>query len=260
MRFAIVGDPVDHSLSPVIQQAGFDALGIDAEYTRLRVERGAFDRVVTMLRTGDLDGVNVTMPHKGDAFAAVDVRTDVAARTGAVNTITVRPDGALVGTNTDVAGVNHALSIIDTGASTPVLVLGGGGAAAAAVVACSSRPIFVATRRRDAAAAVLRTTATTGTYLHWGQGVAGAVVVNATPLGMHGESLPEPTLATASALIDMTYGSGITPACAWASEHGIPLADGLDMLLGQAYAAFETFTGQPAPREAMAASVAVSGG
>ena len=255
MRFAIVGDPVDHSLSPVIHQAGFSALGIASEYVRVRIERGGFDRVVAMLRSGELDGVNVTMPHKRSAFDAMDVRSEVAERTGAVNTITVGSEGELVGTNTDVAGVRHALDIVDAGGSTPVLVLGGGGAAAAAVVACSGRPIFVSARRGSAADALLRTSSTTGMSVPWGEGVAGAVVVNATPLGMHGESLPDGPLITASALVDMTYGSGVTNATAWASEHGIPAADGLDMLLGQAYAAFEVFTGQPAPREAMAASV-----
>ena len=74
MRFAVVGDPIDHSRSPAIHRAAYTALGIDASYTRLTVPEGGFGGVVSDLRSGALDGVNVTMPHKSAAHAAAEVR------------------------------------------------------------------------------------------------------------------------------------------------------------------------------------------
>ena len=200
-----------------------------------------------MLRNGDLNGVSVTMPHKDNAFVAVDIRSDVANQSEAVNTIIVRDGDQLYGTNTDVAGVIHALRAMSIGEKAPMLVLGAGGAARAAVVAGAGHPMFVSARRTEEAEDVLARTSVEGTVVPWGEGVAGAVVVNATPLGMKGESLPPGPLAVGSALLDMTYGSTETPACQYFGTEGLPHADGLEMLLGQAVEAFELFTGLSAP-------------
>lgn len=245
MRFGIVGDPVMHSRSPAIHSAGFAAVGIDASFEFLPTPSDGFDAIETMLRSGELDGVSVTMPHKANAYEAVDLRTDVAQRTGAVNAVTAR-GGDLSGTNTDVAGVRFAVGV--AGAELgPVLVLGAGGAAAAAIVALEGRRLFVSARSEDHAHAVLARTGIEGTVLPWAEGAAGSVVVNATPLGMHGESLPEGVLVAASAVIDMAYGDSETPACAYAIANGLWHADGLDMVVGQALEAFTLFTGRNAP-------------
>ena len=245
MRFGIVGDPVNHSRSPAIHTAGFQARGIDATYEYLPTPLGEFATVESMLRSGGLDGVSVTMPHKANAFAAVDTRTELANRTGAVNTI-ISNDGILTGTNTDVAGVRFSIDVVKA-LDGPVLVLGAGGAAAAAIVALEDRQVFVSARDRRDAASVLGRTGVEGIVIPWSQGVAGSVVVNATPVGMHGEKLPAAPLAVASALIDMAYGDGETPACTYATSSGINYADGIDMLVGQAVEAFTLFTGTDVP-------------
>lgn len=248
MKFGVVGDPVEHSRSPAIHNAAFAALGIDAVYVLLETPADAFPSIVTMLRSGDLHGVNVTMPHKGNAYDAVDHHTDGALRTGAVNTITVKDD-VLVGANTDIAGVRYAFDVAGVDDAAPVLVMGAGGAASAALVASEHRDVFVSARSADAATAARVRTDVAGTVVPWGDPVPGAVVVNATPLGMHGERLPYAVVEGASGLIDMTYGGAPSPAIAFADAQRIPHADGLDMLIGQAIEAFTIFTGIEPPTQ-----------
>jgi shikimate dehydrogenase len=248
MKYAIVGDPVKHSRSPAIHTAGFRIRNIEASFDFIPTPVDDFDVVEAMLRTGDLAGVSVTMPHKTHAYEAVDVRSGLADRTHAVNTI-IAADGVLTGTNTDVAGVRFAITTAGA-LSGPALVLGAGGAAAAALVALDGRRLFVSSREQDAAQRVLSRTGVKGVVVPWAEGVAGAVVVNATPIGMHGEELPPGPLAVASAVIDMAYGPAETPAIAYAADHGLRHADGIDMLVGQALEAFTLFTGEEAPVEA----------
>jgi shikimate dehydrogenase len=249
VRFGVVGDPVSHSRSPAIHRAGFAAAGLDASYDFLPTPPDGFATIVERLRHGDLDGVNVTMPHKEHAFEAADRVSASAARTTSVNTI-VRQDGDLVGYNTDVDGVRHAHHIVGA-PSSPVLVLGTGGAARAALVALEHLDITVAARRPASAQMASASTGVDAAVVRWGVGIPGALVVNATPVGMHGEALPMEVLDQASAIIDMAYGHGVTPAIAWARDHDRPFADGLDMLVGQAARAFTHFTGHQPPLEAM---------
>ena len=253
MRFAVVGDPVSHSRSPAIHAAAFAALDIDATYEAISVRSGGFDRVVDHLRSGDLDGVNVTMPLKGEAAHAVDERSLEASRSEAVNTVIVR-SGMLWGENTDVDGVRHAIGLLELEEHPVVLILGGGGAARAACVALEDRELVVSTRRREAAPEVLEQVGLPVRTIPWGTPVDGAVVVNATPLGMHGEHLPRPVLEAASGLVDMVYGAEASPAVRWARASGRPVADGLDMLVGQAARAFEIFVERPAPIDVMASA------
>ncbi len=249
-----MGDPVSHSRSPVIHTAAFAALGIDATYEARRVVAGAFGDVVDDLDARRLDGVNVTMPHKRHAFEAASALSDGAERTGAVNTL-LPTDGVLHGDNTDIHGVRHAVSTLGDLRYPRVVVLGSGGAARAAIVAVEG-PIAVMARSPEQGAEALRTTgAEDGDVLAWGEEVDGALVINATPVGMHGEMLPTATLTSAGGVVDMAYGAQATPTIRWAEHHGIPHADGLVMLVGQAARAFELFVGRPAPIDVMSRAV-----
>jgi shikimate dehydrogenase len=260
VRFAVIGSPVDHSLSPTIHSAGFARLGINATYERRDVAFDAFDSVVEALRSGEFDGVNITMPHKRHAFERSDVVSAPAEQTGAVNTMVLDPDGGIFGTNTDVDGVRACCEKIAVGDRSPVLILGAGGAAAAAVVAMAGTAIFLSSRDPANAEGLLRRVGIVGTVVPWGQGVPDSLVVNATPIGMHSERLPEQVIAAACGLLDMAYGPVVTPAVARCRHEGLPYADGIDMLVGQAVAAFELFTGSEAPVDAMdeAARIAVA--
>lgn len=246
MRYAIVGDPVEHSRSPAIHNAAFESLGIRAEFDFWKVSRERFTDVERALRTRDVDGVSVTMPHKHNAFEATDTLSDTARRTGAVNTMVLR-DGDLFGHNTDVTGVLHALEAIGNRQEDAMLILGTGGAAAAALVAVDGREISVSGRNATAARVLIDRVGVEADVIPWGSAVQSATVINATPLGMHGESLPIGVTERAGALIDMTYGGQRSPAFMDATAFGIPAADGLTMLVGQAVEAFEVFTGQQPP-------------
>lgn len=240
--FAVVGDPVAHSRSPAIHNAAYAAQGLGARYGAIQVAAGEFDRVVADLTSGNLAGVNVTMPLKDEAYRAVDEHSIGATRARAVNTIVV-DHGSLIGYNTDIDGVAHAIAKLSLNGHPPVLILGAGGAARAASVAVEDHMVHVSARRSDAAQSMLEATTVDGSVRAWGEPVSGAIVINATPIGMHGGSVPTEVLDEAAGVVDMAYGDVPTNTIRYASEREIPTADGLDMLVGQAAAAFSLFVG-----------------
>jgi shikimate dehydrogenase len=246
----VLGDPIAHSLSPTIQQAALDAVGIPGVYQARRVDADGVEAAVGELRRGELDGANVTMPHKGVAAALSDRLEAAAHRADAVNTL-VRVHHVIVGHNTDVGGVHTAWGWAGLPPEGPVLVLGAGGAAAAALLALEGRPLAIAARRREAGTALVDRLGVAAEVIPWGAGVRGAAVVNGTPLGMRGESLPDGVLDGATGLLEMAYGAGPTPAAVTMAAAGLPVASGPDMLLAQGAASFELWTGRKAPVESM---------
>lgn len=245
MRFAVVGDPVGHSRSPAMHNAAFESLGIDAEFGFWKVPADGFGDVVQALRSDKMHGVSVTMPHKLNAYEAADEMSETARRTGAVNTLVVR-DRVLHGHNTDVAGVRHALDTVGSDRESPVLLLGYGGAAAAALLAVEGREVSVSGRDNVKAQELISRVGVPAAVLPWGEAIPMATVINATPLGMAGEVLPDGVVERSAALVDMTYGPRRSHALTDALAIGIPTADGLTMLVGQAVGAFELFTGRRA--------------
>lgn len=244
MRLCLLGDPVAHSRSPAIHRAALAACGITGSYEALTVDAAGFADAIADLRRGVFDGANVTMPHKGAAHDACDDLAGEAERAGAVNTLAMRR-GRLTGWNTDVLGLRRLLADLPDG---PLLILGAGGAARAALAATDRMARVAAREPQRGAAAADRF----GRAVHpWGAPWPGAVVVNATPLGMLGEPLPPGVLDGAVALVDLAYGSEGTPAVRQARERGIPVVDGIAVLVAQAADAFEIWTGMAAPLEAM---------
>ncbi len=154
-RAGLIGYPVDHSLSPVIQQAAFDALHLDARYELWPTPADEVLERIASLREPDVIGANVTVPHKQRAFELVDNVSDLARRVGAVNTIITSGD-RLTGDNTDVAGFLHPLQSREYPLSRMrAVVLGAGGAARGVLVGlllagCPS--IVVANRTAERAA------------------------------------------------------------------------------------------------------------
>ncbi len=242
MKLAIFGSPVMHSLSPAMHRAAFDHIGREGDYEAREVELDGFLSGVVELREQRLDGANVTMPHKRTAYEVCDERSDGATRVGAVNTMYLR-NGLLMGDNTDIAGVAGAWTAARLPEDVPVVILGAGGAAAAALAATEGRRQYVVARRPEAAQSVVARVGTEATVIEWGEPVPVGVVVNATSLGMQGERLPESLLATAVGLLDMPYRDNPTPAVVELGARGLPVADGLDMLVGQAVGSFLVWTG-----------------
>ena len=252
MKLALLGDPVAHSLSPALHGAAFRSVGLTGTYGVQQVARGELAAALDAVRRGDIDGVNVTMPHKRRAAELVDTLDPAATATGAVNTIT-RLGRRLTGHNTDVAGVKQAATWANLPDHAPVLVLGAGGAAAAALQAFRGRDLLVSARREDASRRLAD--ATGAETVAWGDAVPASVVVNATPLGMRGETLPQQILEAAVGVFDMAYGTEPTKAVATCRRAGIPVVEGADMLLFQAVRAFELWTGRRPDPEAMRAAM-----
>lgn len=246
VKLVLLGKPVAHSLSPRIHTAALQARGVVGEYVAREVDAAGLAAACAEIQAGELDGANVTMPHKRAAHAACATLHRDARAAGSVNTLALR-DGVLTGWCTDVEAVRRALAGMPPG---PVLVLGGGGAAAAAAVAASGREVALSTRREGGGDAVPGSPSA----VSWGSPVPGAVVINATPLGMAGEVLPAGVLEGAAGLVDLAYRGEGTPAVAWAARKGIPWVDGIQILVDQAAESFEIWTGFPAPREVMTAA------
>jgi len=249
LKLAVLGDPVAHSLSPRLHNAALRAAGIEGTYEARRVDAGGMAAAIEEIRTGELDGANVTMPHKRLAAGLVDEVGSEAARAGSVNTLALR-GASVVGESTDIEGIRLAWRGLPDG---PALILGGGGAAAAALLALEGRPLVVSARSSSAAARLIEQTGVAADVAEWGSPVPGAVIVNATPLGMAGESLPSGLLEVATGLFDMPYGAAPTEAVKRARSLGIPALEGVEMLLAQAARSFELWTGVAAPVAAMRA-------
>lgn len=242
----ILGDPVTHSRSPQLHNAVYRAEGRDAVYVPFPVASDALGTAVAGLRAVGLHGANVTVPHKRAVLALVDDVTDEARLVGAANTLHL-VDGRLVADNTDARGLATALTVdVGTLAGESVVVVGAGGAARAAVVAlvrCGARPVVVARRAAALAPLVELARATGGSAdahvlddeVAVRRAVAHAhVVVNATPLGLHDEPLPDAVseLAAGQHAYDLLYRTTAWQAAARAA--GATAHDGLRMLVEQA--------------------------
>jgi len=254
----IIGQPVTHSRSPAIHNAAYRAVGLDWVYVAFPVAVGAVRDALVGLAALGAAGCNVTMPHKAEAARACDQLEPSAAALGVVNTVVTRP-GCLVGSSTDGDGFVDAAREADVGLDgARVLVVGAGGAARALTHALglAGAQVVVAARRPEAAAdvAALATGARAVPLDAAAAEVAASdVVVNATPLGMHGEAPPfdVSVLHAGQVVVDTVYAPRETPLLAAAQQRGARALNGLGMLVHQAARSFTLLTGQAAPLEAM---------
>lgn len=219
----------------------------------IRAGSGELRSSVEQLREGSFAGLNITMPLKEEAAELAENLTAEAERSGSVNTLRAR-DQVIEGHSSDVIATTRALGDPRFDPQSPILVLGAGGAAAALLAAVTNREIYLAARNEDKAHALLDRTGTHAGVVPFGVGVAGALVMNATPLGMRGESLPEQVFGVATGIIDLAYGQKQTPTAARAMAEGLPIMDGVEFLVLQAAASFEWWLGRPAPIEVMASA------
>ena len=254
--FAILGDPVSHSLSPLMQNAAFRALGLPASYVPLRCSADDLPALMrTLGRAGG--GGNVTVPHKEVAAAAVDVCRDTAKTVESCNTFWDE-EGRLVGDNTDVHGLIEALHQLEV-SNAPWFIAGTGGGARAAVVAAQEMGVPVAAESRSADRQ--------RRFEQWisARGVALAppaecrVLINSTPLGLRaGDPLPiEPgRFPRAEVAFDMVYARGETSWVRAMRPTVRRAADGRAMLVAQGAAALECwYPSKHAPVEVMRAAV-----
>ena len=259
--FTVLGDPIDHSLSPIIQNAAFREAGVDGVYVALRCDAEGLVGFMSGLGGGG-GGGNITLPHKEKAASVLDSPSEAVRRTGACNTFWGE-DGRLCGDNTDVEGFGRALRhfLGDAPAGHRVLLLGAGGAARAALrslVDGQAEDVLILNRTVDRARAVARRIG--GDRVRVAEGPSDVddgdfdLVVNTTSLGLDREDelpLDLERLSRAGAVIDLVYGPSTTPLVTTSKCLGIPAVDGGEMLVHQGAVAFERWWDEAAPIEAM---------
>jgi len=263
----IIGNPLDHSLSPTIHNAAFDYLGLNWCYVPLPVEEGNLSAGVDGIKALRFAGVNVTMPFKTEVLPLLDEVAMFAESVGAVNTILI-DKGKLIGYNTDGRGFYTAL-VRDLGYDVKgrrVLVLGAGGASRSVTVSlalagCQSIVIVNRSpeRSRQLAEIILKSTPDIDvTWLSPDDNydivlAESDLIINATPLTTFNGSLRVPVslLNKNQIVCDLNYSLYQPPLLQEAEARGAQVMDGKGMLLYQAAAAFEIWTGLDAPVEVM---------
>jgi shikimate dehydrogenase len=263
--FGVLGDPVDHSLSPAMQNAAFAACDLPYLYLRYRVPSEALPQAFAEARTLTMGGLNLTVPLKEVALELLDEVTPEARRIGAVNTVVIT-NGRLAGDNTDARGFLRALEGRVALGGAHVVVIGAGGSARAVGTALATSGCTHVTlanrtpsRAGDLARALeqlgpIRTTVTTLDALEDGIGIADArLVVNTTSTGLAAEPIAIRHGATPHdcVFMDLVYGTQPTPFLRAAARARRRTLDGSGMLLHQGALAFEAWTGRPAPLDAM---------
>ncbi len=269
IKLGLTGYPLEHSLSPMLHEAALRAAGLQGSYSLYAVRPGdkkGLDSLVSRVRSGELSGLNVTIPHKQSIIPFLDHLTPPAQAIGAVNTIYLT-DGKAVGDNTDTPGF---LADVDRFAAVPAsaLILGTGGAARAVVYALWNRhcAVSVAARRLEQAQQLaerfpgIEAIALTPATL---EGRTAGLVVNATPVGMfpHVEESPWPpdvTFPEGAAVYDLIYNPAETRLVHLARAAGLRAISGLGMLIEQAALAFELWTGHKGSQQVMLNAVTQS--
>jgi len=269
---AIIGDPVEHSLSPAMHNAAFRRLGLDAVYVPFHVRPPDLEEAIAGVRALGIAGLNVTVPHKEAVLSLLDGLSAEARELGAVNTI-VRRGERLLGHNTDSRGFGAALEAagVDTvGRSCLVIGAGGGARAVAAALVGGRCGELTVVNRTPGRAERLVERLRRGRR---GQRLCAApwsvldergflrrvdVVVNCTPVGLGGEGLDAlayDATDRACVFVDLVYGPRATPFLTRARRLGRRTLDGLGMLLHQGALAFTLWTGREAPLATMAAAL-----
>jgi 3-dehydroquinate dehydratase/shikimate dehydrogenase len=255
--FCVIGDPIGHSLSPLLHNTAFHARKFDAVFVPFLVRN--LKEFLGALKGFGVAGLSVTIPHKETILGFLDGCDPLAEHIGAVNTVVVRGGGRLYGYNTDYVGVLRSLERRMRLAGSRVLLFGAGGAARAAAFALAQAGSIVClcARRPERARALARAVG--------GQVVERVglrheffdAIVNCTPIGMHPRGGSPLTAAELNCRIvmDMVYRPRETELLRLARRKGIAIISGVEMFLAQGFAQYEIWTGQRAPEGTMRGAV-----
>lgn len=260
--YVLLGDPVHHSLSPVMHNAAFRALGLNAVYVAMYAPN---ELVAPLMRAIAMSGAggNVTLPHKRAAAEALDHGSAAVTATGACNAFWWEDGRGLCGDNTDVEGFVLAAEALIGGSlrGLRILLIGAGGAARAVAHACLSQGaarldlVNRSPQRSESLRRDLREPASLKLLerVEAAESQAYDLVVNATSLGLRwSDPLPvDPARVETGAILDLVYGPADTPLVRAAREAGLRAEDGRRMLVEQAAASFRLWTGREPPRDVM---------
>jgi shikimate dehydrogenase len=268
---AVYGDPVEHSLSPAMHNAAYDALGMERAYVAFGVTPERLSEALRAIVALGMAGVNLTVPHKERAARMIDSLSAEAKLLQSVNCV-VNRNGKLHGDNTDARGLETDLrgKHIDLEGRT-ALIAGAGGAAASAVLACirmGASRIVIANRTLERAEALANRFAKVraetaiepqpiGVLSDSEAICAAALIINATSAGLKGGEFPLDYNAASAECVfyDLTYARQVTPFLKPARANGRLVYDGAGMLAGQGELAFELFNGVPPPPGLMRAAL-----
>jgi shikimate dehydrogenase len=252
----LIGDPIEHSLSPLIHNAGYQALGIGYVYVPFQVKD--FKGAVEGIRGLKIRGASVTLPHKVSAIKYIDRLDPLAEEIGAVNTI-VNDDGILTGYNTDYQGAIKALEEVTALTGKKAVLVGSGGAATAIAFGLNKggAKLVVLNRNEEKARRLAEKVNAEdfGGLEKLAEVSSADILINATPVGMWPETdqslIPKKLLHNRLTVFDTVYNPKETRLLAEAREKGCAVVYGYNMFLYQAALQFELFTGQRAPLEVM---------
>ncbi len=252
--FGVAGNPIAHSLSPLMHNTAFRREVVNAVMLPLKVR--ILEDLLTLARELPLAGVAVTMPLKQEVLPHLANMDPLTARIGACNTLRTGADGRLYGFNTDVAGVVRPLEKRIKLRGARIVVLGAGGAARAAVFGLVDRgaEVYVVNRTYENAVALARKAKAKSLKQEQLAKTRFDVLINTTPCGMSGvkQALPiKENELNAGLVFDMVYNPLETPLIRLARSRGIPVIGGLEMFVQQGARQFEIWTGKPAPEAEM---------
>ena len=262
--YCIIGDPIQHSLSPGMQNAAFAAAGLNCTYIAFRVPANELKESIESLRSINVSGFNVTVPHKVEVMNYIDELDASAKKAAAVNTVN-NIEGIFRGYNTDIDGFIEPLRRRQVDfRDMQVLLLGAGGAARAVVAALSQESgiaqVIIANRDMQRAAELARIGSGLGLKcetlpLAQAKDVSAGcdMIVNATTVGLNSEPSPvdHEHIRKGSIVYDIVYHPIVTDLIENAKYAQATVVYGYEMLIEQGARAFEIWTGLPAPREAM---------
>jgi 3-dehydroquinate dehydratase / shikimate dehydrogenase len=252
--FGVAGNPIAHSLSPIMHATAFRRENVNAIMLPLKVRN--LDDLLTVVRDLPLDGVAVTMPLKQEVLPHLANMDPLTSRIGACNTLRTGADGKLYGFNTDVAGVVRPLERRMRLKGARILVLGAGGAARAAVFGLVEQgaEVYIVNRTHEKAVALARKAKAHVLKQNVLAKQRFDAIINTTPCGMTGIKQPLPVKENelnASLIFDMVYTPIETPLLKLARSRGIAVISGLEMFVQQGARQFEIWTGKPAPESEM---------
>ena len=263
----IIGDPIEHTMSPVMHNAAFKKLGMDYLYLPFRVRKEKLGEAIEGMRALNIRGLNVTIPHKVAIIPFLDKLDNLAEKIGAINTV-VNDDGVLTGCNTDASGFLQAL--VERGikpVGKNIVILGAGGAARAISLILAGKDNNLAILNRHLARAEELAQRVSGVFKreikalslddrNMAKALDGAdILINTTSVGMipDTESTPVPAgrLKPGLVVYDIVYNPIKTRLLREAAAAGAEIIGGLDMLVWQGVLAFEKWTGRKAPVDLM---------
>lgn len=251
--YGVAGDPISHSLSPVIMNAALRRENVNGVYLALHAK--TLKDLMTCVREIPIHGLSITMPYKEAILQHLDNTDSHTTKIGACNTVVRAQDGKLYGFNTDTAGVVRPLERRLTLEGAKILVLGAGGAARAAVFGVKERgaEVWILNRTPAPAQALARRAKARTIKRTDLKKIAFDVIINATPLGMGGrnETPLQAKEINAKYVMDMVYDPPETPFLRDAKARGAQVIPGIEMFVYQAARQFEIWTGKPAPWDEM---------